>query len=385
MGSSCPKKEFKKEIEYVFRDSNEEKEKIEHNFIQNNFQKFKEERKDPEIYKLNIFIYYNNNIDRDLIDILSNYNDYMFNWGKKAIQGFSKKNSSIIIEQFEKDFDNKNFKNVIIFPINSFSEFENDLKSDGKNVLADFNEHLIDEQQPFFLLIDSKENDFIKTYETEVTIDKYLELKRKEIDFEIFSEINLLKEQTHKIEKFKKCILNKKKSSDDFTIIINGQKYETKFGKENKKLETFLSIFEDEEIDLFNISFLSINQNGKYSEEIEIYHNYKQNISDLKFICYEFKKEKIKNLLDNYNRLDARNFNVLRMSKSINMQLIKYTGYYNQFGDILYCDQSSSYAAKINIAIGGYSGSGKSTLINTIFGEKRCLEGQGCSITNYIS
>ena len=73
------------------------------------------------------------------------------------------------------------------------------------------------------------------------------------------------------------------------------------------------------------------------------------------------------------------------MSKSINMQLIKYTGYYNQFGDILYCDQSSSYAAKINIAIGGYSGSGKSTLINTIFGEKRCLEGQGCSITNYIS
>ena len=69
MGSSCPKKEFKKEIEYVFRDSNEEKEKIEHNFIQNNFQKFKEERKDPENYELNIFIYYNNNIDRDLIDI----------------------------------------------------------------------------------------------------------------------------------------------------------------------------------------------------------------------------------------------------------------------------------------------------------------------------
>lgn len=207
MGSSCPKKEFKKEIEYVFRDSNEEKEKIENNFIQNNFQKFKEERKDQEIYELNIFIYYNNNIDRDLIDILSNYNDYMFNWTKKAMQGFSKKNSSIIIEQFEKDFDNKNFKNIIIFPINSFSEFENDLKSD---VLADFNEDLIDEQQPFFLLIDSEENDFIKTYETEVTIDKYLELKRKEIDFEILSEINLLKEQTHKIEKFKKCILNKK-------------------------------------------------------------------------------------------------------------------------------------------------------------------------------
>ena len=134
----------------------------------------------------------------------------MFNWNKKAIQDFSKKNTYIIIEQFEKDFDNKNFKNVIIFPINSFSEFENDLKSDGKNVLADFNEDLIDEQQPFFLLIDSEENDFIKTYETEVTIDKYLELKRKEIDFEIFSEINLLKEQTHKIEKFKKCILNKK-------------------------------------------------------------------------------------------------------------------------------------------------------------------------------
>ena len=45
----------------------------------------------------------------------------------------------------------------------------------------------------------------------------------------------------------------------------------------------------------------------------------------------------------------------------------------------------SYYPAKINIAICGPAGSGKSTLINTILREKRCLEGQGGSITNFVS
>ena len=43
------------------------------------------------------------------------------------------------------------------------------------------------------------------------------------------------------------------------------------------------------------------------------------------------------------------------------------------------------FPGKINIAICGPAGSGKSTLINTLLNEKRCLEGQGISITNYIS
>ena len=90
-------------------------------------------------------------------------------------------------------------------------------------------------------------------------------------------------------------------------------------------------------------------------------------------------------ILQKYSKLDSRNFEVLRKGKSIKKQLIKYTGYYNQFGDILFCEENYLYPIKFNIAVGGFIGSGKSTLINTILGEKRCLEAQGCSQTNYIS
>ena len=87
---------------------------------------------------------------------------------------------------------------------------------------------------------------------------------------------------------------------------------------------------------------------------------------------------------EKYEDLDKRNFDVIRERHSPKNILLKYTGY-NQIGDILFCEQSSFYSAKINIAIGGFMGSGKSSLINTILGEKRCLEGRGGSITNYIS
>lgn len=110
-----------------------------------------------------------------------------------------------------------------------------------------------------------------------------------------------------------------------------------------------------------------------------------ENITEKKFQIFQFQNIKINNLLEKFPQLDKRNFKVIRSRRSIHFELIKYTGYYNQFGDILFSEQTSSYPAKINIAIGGFIGSGKSTLINTIFGEKRCLEGQGSSITNYIS
>ena len=42
------------------------------------------------------------------------------------------------------------------------------------------------------------------------------------------------------------------------------------------------------------------------------------------------------------------------------------------------------YPSKINIGICGRAGAGKSTLLNVIFGEKRCLERQGTSVSNFI-
>jgi ribosome biogenesis GTPase A len=52
---------------------------------------------------------------------------------------------------------------------------------------------------------------------------------------------------------------------------------------------------------------------------------------------------------------------------------------------VIQYERTNLYIGKINIAVGGFIGSGKSTLINTILGEKRCLEGRGGSITDYIS
>ena len=157
------------------------------------------------------------------------------------------------------------------------------------------------------------------------------------------------------------------------------------FGEENVELEKFLKIFDDESVDIFIISLVTYNQTTKFREELKTFESFKR--ISLKFIICKFKKEKLNNILNKkeYNSLDQRNFNVIRGKKSPKFQLIKYTGYFNQFGDILFCEQASYYPAKLNIAVGGFVGSGKSTLINTIFGEKRCLESQGSSVTNYIS
>ena len=157
------------------------------------------------------------------------------------------------------------------------------------------------------------------------------------------------------------------------------------YGKENIELLQFIQIFEDKNIEIFKISIVSFNQNTPLIDEFNKYQLFKDNSLKIKIIYFEFKKEKIQTLLNKYTNLDQRNFNIIRERKSPKSQLIKYAGYFNQFGDILFCDQTSFYPAKLNIAVGGFIGSGKSTLINTILGEKRCLEGQGCSITNYIS
>ena len=110
-------------------------------------------------------------------------------------------------------------------------------------------------------------------------------------------------------------------------------------------------------------------------------------IKEVVFFSYIFKKELLNIILSNkqYADIDKRNFNVIRKRQSPKNTLLKYSGYYNQVGDILFCNQPTFCATKIYIAIGGFMGSGKSTLINTLLGEKRCKEGQGGSITNYIS
>ena len=49
--------------------------------------------------------------------------------------------------------EEKKFKNIIIFPIKSFSNFISNMKGKGKDFLSLFN-NLNEEMQPFFLFID---------------------------------------------------------------------------------------------------------------------------------------------------------------------------------------------------------------------------------------
>ena len=227
---------------------------------------------------------------------------------------------------------------------------------------------------------------FVIEGENKIDYKKYLKLRREELDFEIFVKLEFKKNEDDKINLFKDLIINKEKNIDDFKIEINENNFYSKIlGVENTKLEMFLKIFDDKTIDFFKVSFLSISQNGKVRDEFDIYENLKDSIIEKKFILYEFQKDKINDILKQYQKLDQRNFKIIRKNKSHKLELIKYTGYYNQFGDILYNEINSYYPVKINIAIGGFIGSGKSALINTLLGEKRCLEGQGSSITNYIS
>ena len=210
------------------------------------------------------------------------------------------------------------------------------------------------------------------------SLDKYFEVK---IEFYIYD----LKE----IELLKECILNKKNKDDDFEFYINyALFYKYLYGIENIDIREEKNFEENLKFMLeidgsVKITFLLYNVN---LEENLI--NFKQfDVHEVEFITYSFNIHKLNHILrkKKYEYLDKRNFDVIKSTQLLKNNLLKYTGYFNQLGDVIFYEQIQILRAKINIAIGGYIGSGKSTLINTIFGEKRCLEGQGGSQTIYIS
>lgn len=219
------------------------------------------------------------------------------------------------------------------------------------------------------MFIDNDENDFIIKTTDKIDFKNYMKLRREEIDFEIYIKFRFKKNDVYQINLFKNLIINKEKNLDDFEIKINNiYFYCRKLGVENTKVDISFKIFEEKSIDIFYVSFLSNSQNGKIRDEFYVYDKLKDLIIEKKFILYELQKEKTNNILKQYPKLDQRNFNIIKKRKSPKFQLIKYTDYYNQFGDILFVEQTSCYPVKINIAVGGFIGSGKSSLINTILG-----------------
>ena len=356
-------------------------------------------------FELNIFMYSDFDINAKIKKSIIQYNSEVFNWKLcDVLINYSEDNTQKILEQCETDFENKNFKNVIILPVPSFSYFRGELEKEGKDILEPFNESN-EEQQPFFLIIDEDDDDFVqKKAEIELKfsednnepnyekfnddiIHNVIVYKRKECDFQL--KFGFFIELINKIKIFKDFILKLKEKNNDFEIYLNDEIfYQFLYTEEN--FDILSSNFEENmkrEIEMKNniltISVILYNVNiNEYNQYFEIFE-----VKKAEFYFFEFKKEKLIQILrqKKYEELDQRNFNVIRFKQSPKNILLKYTGYFNQLGDILFCDQINYYPAKINIAVGGYIGSGKSTLINTIFEEKRCLEGQGSSITNYIS
>ena len=359
-----------------------------------------------EKFDLNIYIYSDTKIHPWIYNSIKDYNEEVFNWKIKDFVEYSQKNTEKIIGICESDLKKKKFKNVVILPIKSFSDFTTSLEKE--DFLASFND-LNEEMQPFFLIIDEDINDFnkhIQKKEREEIVkmmkkdenndnkkiyDKFWEIpiinyKMFKIYFEIKIEFNI--NEINQIKLLDECILKKKNKNDDFEFYVNDVLYyKYLYGLENN----YIKNKDNYEKNLINklktngflkISFLLYNI--KNEEKL----NFKEfEVNKIELLTYSFKNHKLNHILQKkkYEYLDIRNFDVIKSNQLLKYNLLKYTGYFNQLGDIIFYEGFQSLRANINIAIGGYIGSGKSTLINTIFGEKRCLEGQGGSQTIYIS
>ena len=384
---------------------------------------FEKERKEKIKYDLNIILYSNEIFKDNFKEMLNKIKKE--EWKITIVkEGFSEENSEYIIQHLQKDYKELKFKNVIIIPIISLESFKENLKDDSKNIFNHFSDLEIDEQ-PFIVFLDFNDNDFEylkydleqcflekhNYYNNEISIDKedysiyksilahnpleklkniYYEKLITDEQFELIMKFPIKKSEEKKIESLIDIIKRKKCNRDDFEIKINNNTlYKIFNDKENIESNEALKFFNRENIiDCFEVTIISYNNNINFLKDLNDYQNFEISENNIKFGIYKFAKEEIVNndFLNKYPDLDERNIILLRYNKLLlkNM-LFKICGYYNQFGDIIIKNKMNLYPVKINIAVCGPSGSGKSTLINTLLREKRCLEGQGKSQTNYIS
>ena len=147
-------------------------------------------------FELNIFIYSNSPIDKGLKKSIENYNSDIYKWNIEEKVGFSDANSKYIFDKCKDNFKEKNFKDVIVIPIKSVENFKMTLKEKGKDILDKMND-LNEEEQPFILIIDENENDFIK-YGDPITFDepeKNINTYTTFLDNFIFKTINYKKKE----------------------------------------------------------------------------------------------------------------------------------------------------------------------------------------------
>ena len=402
MGNSNQQKiDFFKKAKEKFESLIKQNQNLEKELLLEEINKRSKTNKIKEKFDLNIFIYADYNLDERILKYFNQYDEDIFNRKIRTLIGFSQGNTDKIINSISR---NGYFKNIIIIPIQSMSDLKNKIECETKAILKPFNE-LSEEKQPFFLILDDEVNDFFENkfdiiirnkqenereldYEefNKEIIENIIKYKRIDSDFQLRYDF-LIVDVNIKIL-LKEYIQKLKDNKEDFEILVNNNIfYQHLYNSENFEISSN-SNFENELRDAIGrineIHITIIIYNIKICEYNNYYELFK--VTEVEFSFYEFKKHELISLFrkNKYENLDIKNFNIIRFKNSLNKILLKYVSYFNQIGDILFCNQIP-YHAKINIAVTGFIGSGKSSLINAIVGEKICLEGKKCSNTYYIT
>ena len=92
-------------------------------------------------FSLKIFMYSELDINTKIRSSIIQYDPEIFDWQVASVLiNYSEDNTNRIINECNADFENNNFKNVIILPIPSFSYFRDSLEREGKDILINFND-----------------------------------------------------------------------------------------------------------------------------------------------------------------------------------------------------------------------------------------------------
>ena len=315
----------------------------------------------------------------------------MDEWNIIYLEGFSEENTDKLIEIYKnKSKNKKNFDEVLVIIIDSFESFINMTKEEGKNLFEQFNNNLYAEEQPFFFFLnkDMSELEYIQSksismnmnYEVfeKVFIDVISE-RKDEYNIELCYSIHF--NEPKEIIDF---LENKKKRNDNFKVIFDKDLdfiYNSQYSEEDMTNFIHESLQDRKKVIINNLDY-----NIKLSEDFEILNKLSKNEDANFYIRYykpEFKKS-FEDYLAQYKLLDKRNFKLQNYYYNPYKDFQSFCGYYHEYGDALIKDKFVKYPSKINIGVCGRAGAGKSTLLNVILGEKRCLEGQGTSVSNFI-
>ena len=383
---------YKQEVDKTEEDSQKQIQRIENESLQKEREEIEKERNGKLKYNLTITVYSEEKCPLKYKNYLDSIK--MEDWKIRYFDiGFSSKNTESLIKYFKTKSENKKtFDDIIIIIIESYESFINCMDDEDKNILRDFNENLYIEEQPFLLFLNKNKKDFEYYYSSKIEINdkNYIEWEKEFIDYigEKKEEYNL--ELIYYIEiddisQIFSLLKRKKNNKENFNIINDKHEefiYSSQYCEEVDENIIHESIRNSRHIIVKNLDYnITLSEDFKFLSEIS-----KKGIIKVQAKYYKSNFNKLfNNFLEQYQLLDKRNIYVENYYYSPYNKFLKFCGYYHEFGDFLLKEKFINYPSKINIAICGRAGAGKSTLLNVILGEKRCLEGQGQSVSTYIT